>query len=117
LSVLDGVVDGPGRATLGGQAFVTPRLALAAGEPVRIVIDSRDVTLALSNPKDLSVQNRLAMRIEGLAPRDDNVLVRLSAPGLRLKSLVTAEAVAQLALAPGCDVFALVKATAAARHV
>jgi molybdate transport system ATP-binding protein len=121
LSVLDGTVaghDGGGatRVTIGSQIFLAPRLALAEGDPVRIVIDARDVALALSNPTDVSIQNRLALRIAGLEPRPGGVVVRLEAPGVVLKSLVTPAAVEQLALAPGKDVFALVKATAAARY-
>jgi molybdopterin-binding protein len=42
--------------------------------------------------------------------------VRLQAQGVRLKSLVTHQAVWRLSLAPGVEAFALIKAVASARH-
>ncbi len=121
ISVLDGTASAPDpqgnqRIQLGAHSFTAPRLATPAGVAVRLVIDARDVALALTDPKDLSIQNRLPMRITALTPRADGVVARLEAPGIVLKSLITPAAVAQLGLAPGKEVIALVKATAAARH-
>ena len=104
------------RLLLGDQSFLVPRLDAAPGVAARLVIDARDVAIALSNPRDLSVQNRLVMRVAALKPRAEGVVVRLEAPGLVLKSLVTPAAVAQLGLEPGRTVVALVKATAATRR-
>ncbi|HEY3814473.1 MAG TPA: molybdenum ABC transporter ATP-binding protein [Caulobacteraceae bacterium] len=104
------------RLQLGDQGFLIPRIDTAVGAPARLIVDSRDVAIALSNPRDLSVQNRLVMRVAALKPRTEGVVVRLEAPGLVLKSLVTPAAVEQLGLEPGRTVVALVKATAAARR-
>ncbi|HWE47090.1 MAG TPA: molybdenum ABC transporter ATP-binding protein [Caulobacteraceae bacterium] len=101
--------------TLGDQGFVVPRVDAQPGDRARLVVDARDVAIALSNPRDLSVQNRLVMRVAALKPRAEGVVVRLEAPDLVLKSLVTPAAVAQLGLEPGRTVVALVKATAAGR--
>lgn len=122
LSILDGRVtahDPAGNATridLAGIPFLSPLLDLAPGERMRVVVDARDVALALTDPVDASFQNRLPMRIAALELRPDGVLVRLEAGELRLKALVTRQASEQLALAPGQRVIALVKATAAARY-
>lgn len=122
LSILDGKVAGhdpAGDATridLAGTPFLSPLLDVSPGERVRVVVDARDVALALTDPIGVSFQNRLPMRIAALEPRADGVLVRLEAGGLRLKALVTRQAGDQLALAPGVRVIALVKATAAARY-
>lgn len=122
LSVLDGRVtahDPAGNATridLAGIPFLSPLLDVAPGERVRVVVDARDVALALTDPAGVSFQNRLPMRIAALEARADGVLVRLEAGGLRLKALVTRQAGDQLGLAPGGRVIALVKATAAARY-
>jgi molybdate transport system ATP-binding protein len=123
LSVLDGTMaehdpaGGSSTAMIGPHRFLTPRLDLPVGERVRVVVDARDVAIALSEPKDVSIQNRLPVRVADLSPRNGGVLVRLEAQGLVLKALVTPEAVARLGLKPGLAVIALVKASAAARHL
>lgn len=122
LSILDGrvVSHDPARHTtrvdLAGTPFLAPLLAVGAGERLRIVVDARDVALALTDPVGASFQNRLPMRVAALDERPDGILVRLEAGGLGLKALVTRQASDQLSLKPGCSVFALVKATAAARY-
>ena len=122
LSILNGRVtthDPAGNATridLSGTPFLAPLLDVGPGERVRIVVDARDVALALTDPVDASFQNRLPMQVAALDIRSDGVLIRLEADGLRLKALVTRQARDQLGLAPGRQVIALVKATAAARY-
>ncbi|WP_332677637.1 TOBE domain-containing protein, partial [Brevundimonas sp.] len=111
--------DPAGNATridLAGIPFLSPLLDGAPGERIRVVVDARDVALALTDPVDASFQNRLPMRIAALENRPDGLLVRLEAGGLRLKALVTRQAGDQLGLTPGGRVIALVKATAAARY-
>lgn len=121
ISILEGKArqDGSGLITsidLGRVCFHTPALDVAPGDRVRVVVDARDVALALSAPVDASFQNRLMVRIESLEPGSDGIIVRLQGAGLRLSSLVTAQAVETLGLKPGREVVALVKATAAARY-
>ena len=122
LSILDGRViahDRAGTATridLSGTLFLAPLLDVAPGERLRVVVDARDVALALTDPVDASFQNRLPMQVAALEVRTDGILVRLEAGELRLKALVTRQASEQLALASGKPVIALVKATAAARY-
>ncbi|WP_396595623.1 molybdenum ABC transporter ATP-binding protein [Brevundimonas sp. R86498] len=123
LSILEGRVLGhdlAGQATridLAGTQFLAPLLEVVPGDRVRIVVDARDVALALTDPVGASFQNRLPMRVVALDVRTDGVLVRLDAGGLALKALVTRQASEQLGLEPGGTVIALVKATAAARYV
>ena len=120
ISILEGrVLDheaGATRLALGPSTFLTPKLDLEPGEPARIVVDARDVTIALSDPTDSSVQNRLQARITAIEPHAGGLLLRLDAQGVRLKSLVTHKAAERLALASGGAVFALIKAVASARH-
>lgn len=122
LSILDGRVtahDPAGDATridLAGTPFLSPLLDVAPGERIRVVVDARDVALALTDPAGASFQNRLPMRVSALEARPDGVLARLEAGGLKLKALITRQAGEQLGLAPGGRVIALVKATAAARY-
>jgi molybdate transport system ATP-binding protein len=104
------------RIDLAGTPFVAPLLDVSPGQRVRIIVDARDVALALIDPVDASFQNRLPMQVAALDSRTDGVLVHLEAGRLRLKALVTRQASARLGLAPGRPVIALVKATAAARY-
>ena len=122
LSILDGQVtthDPARNAThinLAGTSFLAPLLDVTPGDRLRVVVDARDVALALTDPVDASFQNRLPMQVAALEVRTDGILVRLEAGELRLKALVTRQASEQLALASGKPVIALVKATAAARY-
>jgi len=120
ITILEGrVLDheaGATRLSLGPMDFQTPRLELEPGEPARIVVDARDVAIALSNPIDSSVQNRLHARIAAIEPHTGGLLLRLDAQGVRLKSLVTRQAAERLSLAQGGTVFALIKAVASARQ-
>lgn len=122
ISVIEGraLMAGDGRRTavdLGGAVFHTPALNVEMGDRVRIVVDSRDVALALAAPIETSFQNRLSVRIANIEPLTDGVLVRLEGAGFRLTSLVTTQAVEALHLTPGLEVVALVKATASARYI
>ena len=120
VSILEGrVLDheaGATRLSLGPMSFLTPRLELEPGAPARVVVDARDVAIALSDPADSSVQNRLQARIAAIEPHPGGLLLRLDAQGVRLKSLVTLTAAERLSLAQGGTVFALIKAVASARH-
>ena len=121
ISVIEGraMADGAGPITtvdLGGAVFHTPPLDVADGDRVRIVVDARDVALALNTPTDASFQNRLTVHVETVEPCSDGRLVRLRGEGFNLSSLVTDQAVQTLGLTPGRQVVALVKATATARY-
>ncbi len=95
----------------GGTLMAADR-PLADGTPVRARIPARDVMLAANRPEGLSVQNVLAGTVRRLdVPADrDAALVHVAVGGLELTAEVTRDAVARLALAPGREVYALVKA-------
>lgn len=117
LSILEGrAVQVPSAGVdLGGVHFHTPPLAVEAGTRVRIIIDARDVALALRDPEGVSFQNRLRVTVRDVQARPDGVLVHLDGPGI-LVALVTHEAARALDIQQGKSMVALVKATAAARY-
>jgi len=78
---------------------------------VFVCIRAEDVILELGDGSASSVRNRLPSRVEALEPAGATVRVVLDA-GFRLTALVTRSACAELALAPGVRVAALVKAPA-----
>ncbi|MGH8641718.1 MAG: molybdenum ABC transporter ATP-binding protein [Burkholderiales bacterium] len=94
----------------GGSLKVTNLDALV-GEPVRVRIRARDVSIALDRPSRISIQNVLPGTIASVgAARNGVVDVSLTAGAATLRSRITARAAQQLALRPGLDVYAMIKA-------
>jgi molybdate transport system ATP-binding protein len=91
-----------------------PRLDAAPGQSVRVRIRARDVALALSPPTDISIRNILRGRIAEIAAEDSGPIteVRLDLAGTPLLARITRDAIADLGLAPGREVYALVKSIA-----
>lgn len=97
----------------GGEIFV-PRRELPVGQPVRLQIHARDVSLALSPSHDSSILNRLPATVLKLAPAQHpaHVLVMLDAGGEQLLARITRRSCDQLALVPGQPVWAQIKSVA-----
>ncbi|MBX6322031.1 MAG: molybdenum ABC transporter ATP-binding protein [Rhodospirillaceae bacterium] len=90
-----------------------PRLAAAPGALVRMRVRARDVALALERPSGLSIRNVLRGRVAEIAPAGGpQTEVRLDLAGTPLLSRVTREAIAELGLEPGREVYALIKSIA-----
>lgn len=95
---------------LEGQTVRIPALPLEAGHETRAYVPANEVIIATQLPQGLSVRNTLQARILRLRDRGDgSVLVELAVGKQRLLAAVTPAAVKALALAPGQDVYALVK--------
>jgi molybdate transport system ATP-binding protein len=100
----------------GGTLAVTNLDALV-GEPVRVRIRARDVSIALDRPSRISIQNVLRGRIGSIGEERGGVMdVTVSVGGAVLRSRITRRAAEQLALAPGIEVYALIKAVSLDRH-
>jgi len=99
------------RLDLAGQILSVPFSGLADGSEVRLRIRARDVSVALDRPKAISVRNVLSATVERIVADPDTAFAEalLSVGPVRLRAQLTREAVAELGLAPGQDVFALVK--------
>ncbi len=94
----------------GGTLTVTNLDALI-GEPVRVRVRARDVSIALEPPQGISIQNVLRGRIAAIDSGSNGIVdVTIAVGAVMLRSRVTRRAVDQLALAPGLDVYALIKA-------
>jgi len=97
----------------GGHVYVARR-ALASGQLVRLRIQARDVSLALSEHRDSSILNRFPATIVELAEASNpaNALVRLDAGGTALLARVTYRSLEQLQIGVGAKVWAQVKSVA-----
>ena len=118
-SVLEGTLQAP--ADNGLRPFVTPAARLwlvgTAHRPAghaRLRILARDVALALDPPERMSVLNQLPVTIVRIdPPADGRVTVACAlGDGQALLAQITAWSAQTLALAPGAQVFALIKSVA-----
>lgn len=85
-------------------------------QTVRIRVLARDVSLALSDPKDLSIINHLQVTIDELIPQGEHrILARLKLnDGQHLFAEITQASAQRLNLQPGLVVYALIKSVALA---
>lgn len=83
---------------------------------VRVRVLARDVSLALSDPEQLSITNHLpAMVVEVLPQENHRVLVRLEIQdGQKLFAEITAHSATRLGIVEGLRLFALIKSVALA---
>jgi len=97
--------------------LVIPRLDAPVGAALRLRIRARDVILAVTAPAGISALNVLSARVEALVPIEEGALeVQLRTGNERLLARVTRRSGETLGLAPGRDVFALIKTVAIDRR-
>jgi molybdate transport system ATP-binding protein len=92
-----------------------PLVAAPVDSGVSVIIDARDVSIALSRPMDVSITNRFPgeiVEMEALAL--PYVRVTFDLGQTRLHALVTTESVERLALEPGLAAWAMIKTVAIA---
>jgi len=94
----------------GGMLTVTNLDALI-GEPVRVRIRARDVSIALEPPRGISIQNVLPGKVAAISAGSNGVVdISVAVGSVILRSRITRRAVEQLGLMPGLEVYALIKA-------
>jgi len=99
-----------------GGTLTATNVDALIGEPVRVRIRARDVSIALQRPEAISIQNILEGRVREVgSERGGEVDVAIAVGGVVLRARVTQRAVDRLGLAPGLSVHALVKAISLAR--
>jgi len=103
-------------AFAGGELLV-PDVDALVGEPLRVRIRARDVSIALELPLDISVLNCLPGRIVEIGKEPgSSVDVRMDVSGTPLIARITRHSAERLGLIAGKDVWALVKAVSLDRH-
>jgi len=103
-----------GYATVAHPAgtLIVPSPRAATGAKVRLRIHARDVAIAIGEPGRISIRNRLPARVTAIRQRGGAADIRLDLAGETLLARLTADAVADLELAEGSEVTALIKAVA-----
>lgn len=102
--------DGLTELSSGAGMLLVQRLAVKEGTSLRLRIAASDVMLSLGAPQALSANNVLPARVVGLRPQKGLVDVELSTGSARIVARITEASAARLSLAPGTDVFAIIKA-------
>ncbi len=102
------------RLAVAGKAFLTvPAAPFPLGSEMKLRIRARDVSLSLSEPKDISILNRLPGTVIEVRPDAEGpmaeVLVDVGAPVWARVTKLSAET---LKLAPGQEIWALIKTVA-----
>ncbi len=117
-TLIDAVIDrtesamGVSIMAAGAIKLTMPWTPQSPGARVRLQIFASDVTQAAIIPEAISTQNVLPAKVfSGRARPDRLALVALDTPAGAVLSTVTQQSAARLALSPGVDVFALVKAS------
>lgn len=96
-----------------GIQFIVPRLERPIGSQVRLRVMARDVSIALSAPSHTSILNIFPARImEIMEVGPSQVLIKLDLENTVLLARITRKSAAHLALHPGKQVYAQVKAAA-----
>lgn len=106
---------GYGLSTLffGDGELRVPLVTAPIDSGVRLTIDARDVSIALSRPMDVSITNRIPGTIVAIEPLAlPYVRVTLDLGSTRLDALVTKESVERLGLEPGLRAWAMIKTVA-----
>ncbi|RDH92269.1 MAG: molybdenum ABC transporter ATP-binding protein [endosymbiont of Seepiophila jonesi] len=96
-----------------GGRFTVARKDLPLGQPVRLRLLARDVSLSLERHEGTSILNIFPAKVETLV--DENpaqLMVRLDAGGVPIPSRITRKSATILALEPGKSVYVQVKTVA-----
>ncbi|MEU7576306.1 TOBE domain-containing protein [Streptomyces sp. NPDC041068] len=86
-------------------------LGLAEGSEVKILVKSTEVSLATGPVQGLSIRNQLAGTVTDVATGGAMASVKVDVEGGALTAAITKDAVADLDLASGSSVVALIKST------
>ena len=98
---------------VGGQSLRVPGTAIAPGSRLRLRIQARDVALATRAPEGLSIRNILRARILSIEVVDEIFAeILLDVGEQHLRARVTGEAVDDLELTAGQEIYALIKSVA-----
>jgi molybdate transport system ATP-binding protein len=100
-----------------GGELVVPNVDALPGEEVRVRIRARDVSLAITRPALMSIQNVLEATVVSLGGEYGAIVdVDLRVGETPLVARITRKAASELAIAPGLRVHALVKAVSIDRR-
>ncbi|MFB7592468.1 molybdopterin-binding protein [Streptomyces sp. NPDC056169] len=119
VAVTPGEVMATVKVRLAGGQGVTAAITLEAvrdlgldeGSAVEVLVKSTEVSLATGPVEGLSIRNQIPGTVSGVATGGAMASVKVSVEGGELTAAITKDAVADLGLAAGSSVVALIKST------
>jgi molybdate transport system ATP-binding protein len=94
-----------------GGTLTVPGVDALPGEPIRLRVRARDVSIALTRPHDVSLLNVLKGRVVTMAAgAGSSCDLRIDVGGVNLAARITRLSADRLKLAAGTEVYALIKA-------
>ena len=104
---------GLSRLMFAGHGLAAPQVDAEVGTVVRVRLRARDVALALTEPTDTTIANRLPGTLTELVERDGPFVdAGVDIGGTVIRSLLTRASAARLDLKPGMPVWALIRIVA-----
>jgi molybdate transport system ATP-binding protein len=100
--------------TSAGLELETP-WPLSAGENLTLGVRAEDILVSLDRPNRISARNLCPGRVAHIDAQSDHLLVHVDVGGDRLIAKLTGRAVLELQLAPGSDVYLIIKSQALRR--
>ena len=107
--------DGLSTLAFAGGQLVVPRVAAEVGSALRLRVQARDVSIALTSPERISTLNILKGTIREVGGESGPQVSVLIDVGSVLSARLTRRSVRELGLAPGTEVYALIKSVAVER--
>ena len=108
---------GLARLAFAGGELVVPDVDALIGETLRVRVRARDVSIAIEQPRGVSVLNCLRGRIAQIgAEPGASVDVRIDVSGTPILARITRHSAERLRLVEGLEVWAMVKAVSLDRH-
>lgn len=105
--------DGLSRLSVSGGSLFLPHIDGVPGDRLRLRIEAQDVMLSRTRPVDISALNIVQGKVMSVYPgKGPGALVRIRTGEDVILARVTQRSVAALGLAPGEDVFAIIKSLA-----
>lgn len=99
-----------------GGRLVVPEISASVGTALRLRLRARDVMIATEPPRGLSARNLLPAVVTEIRPEDGPYMdLRLDCGGAAILARITRAACEDLALAPGRQVWAVIKTVNIAR--
>ncbi|MGR3503308.1 molybdenum ABC transporter ATP-binding protein [Pseudaestuariivita sp.] len=107
--------DGLSEIALPAATLLVPEVEAPEGSPLRLRVPATDVMLARTRPEGLSALNIVPATVTGIEEgRGPGVMVQLALGPSRLLARITRRSARALDLAPGTEVFAILKTVAVA---
>ena len=102
---------------IGGQTIEIVGSDFEAGQPVRLMIRARDVSISLAAPENVSIRNRVRCVIEEVSIDESAFAELLLRCGSQIiRSRITRKSASELGLAKGMEVVALLKSVSVERR-